>query len=436
MQEGVRERYGNIMSFFNNNNDDSDWRKKAYDGRFILFASFALMLFFFVAGNISLLQALMGFFFIAIVILIIPQKSENYPLVQNEKPDIEYLREQTLFDFAKIISDSCIILNEDTNVLFANKSAKEQFSGLIMGKPLGFALRNPDLHLATKQVLKTGKPEKITIHQTITPEKWFEISIALFKPKGRKKISNKKIVLIMHDLTKQQRSQKIRSDFIANVSHELRTPLTSIIGFVETLQGSAANDIKAQKKFLGIMGKQAKRMSKLIDDLLSLSHIELSEHVKPKDKVDLVAIISNVVEGLQNQAREAGLNVKTYLPAKPAIIKGDENELVEVFENLIDNAVKYGEGSKTIKVKLAKISEKAGFDYQVNIIDYGVGISSKHLPRLTERFYRVNAETSRKKKGTGLGLAIVKHILNRHEAKMTINSKINEGTNVELLFKK
>ena len=177
-------------------------------------------------------------------------------------------------------------------------------------------------------------------------------------------------------------------------------------------------------------------MSKLIDDLLSLSHIELSEHDRPVEKVNLNQTIISVIEELQNQAKEAGLKIKLHMPNEPIIIIGDQDELFETFENIIDNAIKYGEGSDIIEVKLALANNNDEFDYQVNIIDYGVGISSKHLPRLTERFYRVDAQKSRKKKGTGLGLAIVKHILNRHSAKMNISSKLGKGTNVEILFKK
>ncbi len=239
----------------------------------------------------------------------------------------------------------------------------------------------------------------------------------------------------MHDITAQKRAEKMRSDFIANASHELRTPLSSIMGFIETLQGPAAKDEKARKKFLKIMHAQAQRMSKLIDDLLSLSHIELKEHVKPSDDIDLSQIILSVCESLQNQAKEAGLKIELNILPSPTFIKADKNELFELLENIIDNAIKYGVRGEKIEVILQKSKEK-DFAYQLNIIDYGIGVSKKDLPRLTERFYRVDADISRQKKGTGLGLAIVKHILNRHEAKLNINSELGIGTNVEILFKK
>jgi two-component system phosphate regulon sensor histidine kinase PhoR len=180
------------------------------------------------------------------------------------------------------------------------------------------------------------------------------------------------------------------------------------------------------------MRQQAGRMSNLIDDLLSLSRIEMRQHMRPTGEVDLSALLREVSEGLETQAREAG--VKIAVSGDEAIVTGDRSELYEVFENLVDNAIKYGgDGGR---VDLAVSPGRSGYDYAVTVTDHGVGIEAQHVPRLTERFYRVDAESSRKKKGTGLGLAIVKHIVHRHRGLLTIKSKPGEGTRVEVLLSK
>ena len=426
------------MAILNNNSNKNkpSWKNRIHQGRFALLASFAIIAFFIILKDISILQGLLGFGFIALTILIIPQKSDNALALNEEKPDIDKIREQAIFDFGNILSDPFIILDEKANIIFANDLAKNEFSELTIGNPISFYLRNPDLIVALEKLMRSGQAQNIEMHQSVPNEKYFEISIAFFKDRKNPSSSPVKIMLILHDVSKQRRSDSMRSDFIANASHELRTPLTSLIGFIETLQGSGANDKAVREKFLKIMENQAERMSKLIDDLLSLSRIEQSQHVKPSEQVDVNRIISDVLETLQNQAKAAGLKIILDIKTQPAIITGDEDELFEAFENLIDNAIKYGEGAEHIEVKLAQINDNPDFDYRLNIIDFGQGIGAKHLPRLTERFYRVNAQNSKKKKGTGLGLSIVKHILNRHGATMNISSKKGKGTNVEVLLKK
>ena len=179
---------------------------------------------------------------------------------------------------------------------------------------------------------------------------------------------------------------------------------------------------------------QAVRMSKLIDDLLSLSRIEMRQHLRPTATLDLAALLREVKEGLQTQAGEAGIAIEMVLPAEPAIVTGDRDELYEVFENVFDNAIKYGADGGRVDIDLAPVANRPGYDFAVTVADYGAGIEAEHVPRLTERFYRVDAESSRRKKGTGLGLAIVKHILTRHRGALTIKSQPGQGTRVEVLL--
>jgi two-component system phosphate regulon sensor histidine kinase PhoR len=233
------------------------------------------------------------------------------------------------------------------------------------------------------------------------------------------------VLVTFHDLTPMRRVEEVRADFIANASHELRTPLAALSGFIETLQGPARDDPAAREKFLGIMQAQATRMARLIDDLLSLSRIELNAHVRPDRPLDLHAVVRQVVDGLQMLAHDRGVAIAVSAPAERITILGDRDELLRVFENLVENALKYAASGKRIDVDLTLVST-AG-EAQVAVRDYGPGIAPEHLPRLTERFYRVDVADSRAQGGTGLGLALVKHILNRHGGRLTIESVAGQG---------
>ncbi len=233
--------------------------------------------------------------------------------------------------------------------------------------------------------------------------------------------------MTFHDLTPLRRVEEMRADFVANASHELRTPLAALSGFIETLQGSARDDAKARERFLAIMQDQARRMARLIDDLLSLSRIELNAHRRPDTPVDLVPIIRQVVDGLETLARDRGVTVHIEA-VRTLTVPGDRDELVRVFENLVENALKYGAPGKRVDIMLTQAASAEGEpEAQVSVRDYGPGIAPEHLPRLTERFYRVDVRESRAQGGTGLGLALVKHILNRHRGRLSIDSMPGAG---------
>lgn len=223
----------------------------------------------------------------------------------------------------------------------------------------------------------------------------------------------------------------MRSDFVANASHELRTPLASLRGFIETLQGPARNDAKAHERFLAIMFDQATRMSRLVDDLLSLSRLELKSHIAPDQKVDLVPLLGHVRDSLLPLANDLDVAITLDMPQTRVEVTGDRDELVQVFENLMENACKYGQEGKRVDVTLSNVP---GQPVEVTVSDAGGGIPAEHVPRLTERFYRVNVENSRSKKGTGLGLAIVKHILTRHRARLIVKSEVGRGTDFTVRF--
>jgi two-component system, OmpR family, phosphate regulon sensor histidine kinase PhoR len=221
----------------------------------------------------------------------------------------------------------------------------------------------------------------------------------------------------------------MRVDFVANASHELRTPLASLLGFIETLQGPARGDAAARERFLEIMRAQAQRMTRLIEDLLSLSRIELRAHVPPEGPIDLKPVAAQMIDTMGPLAREHGVDIAFSAPEGRLMVVGDRDELLRVVENLIENAVKYGGTGKRIEVALARTepAHARAAEVELTVRDHGPGIAPEHLPRLTERFYRADVVESRQKGGTGLGLAIVKHIVARHRGRMTIESELGKG---------
>ncbi len=336
--------------------------------------------------------------------------------------------------FADALPEPCIILDRRSIIVHLNASARQHFSGISTGNPIAFTLRYPALLAALDSVRAAGAPASIELSQTVPTETWYRAHIAPLAPGDA--VNDGVLVITLTSLTEGKRLESLRTDFIANASHELRTPLTSLVGFIDTLLGPAANDRAARERFLGIMRGQAIRMSKLVDDLLSLSRIEMRQHVRPTTPVELGALVREVAEGLQKLASESELVLDLQLPDEPVIVAGDRDELYEVLENLIDNAIKYGADGKSVEVSLSTSPARQGYDAVIAVTDHGPGVAAEHVPRLTERFYRVDAESSRKKKGTGLGLAIVKHIVNRHHGLLLIRSQPGQGTRVEVFLRK
>jgi two-component system phosphate regulon sensor histidine kinase PhoR len=260
-------------------------------------------------------------------------------------------------------------------------------------------------------------------------DSWFE---AIVTPVGRSQGPQARalefVLVTFRDLTPLRRVEEMRADFVANASHELRTPLAALSGFIDTLQGPARDDPAAQKRFLPIMHAQATRMARLIDDLLSLSRIELNAHRQPDKRIDVVPLVRQVIDGLQTLARDRGVSVRVEAPAQPQLVLGDRDELIRVFENLVENALKYGAAGKRVDITVTRGDTPDGLpELRISVRDYGPGIAPEHLPRLTERFYRVDVAESREQGGTGLGLALVKHILNRHRGRLSIASTPGAG---------
>ncbi len=330
------------------------------------------------------------------------------------------------------IDDLILIVDKFKNIKFFNNSAKKKFGENNLNKHVATLLRVPDLLQNIDLVLL--KKETITMDLELSSPSFQFFKVHLFSGPTSYVDDPDSVVLFLKDLTDIIKAQRFKSDFVANVSHELKTPLVSIKGFLETISGHAKDDLEAQKKFIPIMLEQADRMESLIKDLLSLSRIELEEHIQPQDKVNLKEILSNVEDIHQKNLKsfEFKNNIKDDF-----FIKGDHEKLIEVFSNIIDNSIKYSEKNKKIEVNCGQGNGKViGDSYTVSIKDNGIGIPTEQLPRITERFFRVDAAKSKKVGGTGLGMAIVKHIVNQHRGELEIKSETQRGTEIKVHFSK
>lgn len=334
------------------------------------------------------------------------------------------------------MSDPCFVSGTKGQVVHANAAARSRFGRIDVGDPVSFKLRVPTFLEALERVNAGGPQELIGWSEKVPTERWFQAFLSPIRLDRMNRIETgirpDYTLILVRDLTEQNRLERMRADFVANASHELRTPLASLRGFIETLQGPAKDDAKAHEQFLALMHDQATRMKRLIDDLLSLSRIEMTSHLLPTERVELGGLVEQVRRGLGQQIKEAKIRLKVSIPDEHLIILGDHDELVQVAQNLIENAVKYAADGKQVDVRL--VLDKATGDVLLSVQDYGPGIAAEHVPRLTERFYRVDQEASRKAHGTGLGLAIVKHILTKHGTSLNVDSEPGVGSTFSVRF--
>ena len=326
-----------------------------------------------------------------------------------------------------------LIIGPDERITVANGHARSLLGQEIVGRHCITGLRQPNILDAIETVFRTKtKQESRYLGRDSGRDTTFRVNIAPIETgKGTS------VLITFEDLTDIEDAGKMRRDFVANVSHELKTPLTALMGFIETLRGPARNDPKAQDRFLSIMEQEATRMSQLVSDLLSLSKVEENERIRPVQPVHLDAILNSTILALAPVAEKAAVAVTTHFPPTVPLIPGDENQLRQVFRNLIENAIKYGARGGKIDVIIDEAQESAllrGQGITVRVRDYGEGIAAHHIARLTERFYRVDSHRSREVGGTGLGLAIVKHIISRHRGRLRINSVVNEGTEFAVIL--
>jgi two-component system phosphate regulon sensor histidine kinase PhoR len=380
-----------------------------------------------VFGALAAVPAVAAFVVIAAAIVLSGERAADAPVnvaIAGNRAAGEHL--PLLETILAGLPQPVIALDIQGEVLAANAPARALAPALHPGEPVSLALRVPEVLDAIRRAIASDVPQRVEFIERVPLERWHEAIVVPVVWRGPPLQPVTRLVLVtLDDLTPLRRVEEMRADFVANASHELRTPLAALSGFIETLQGQARDDPAARARFLSIMRAQATRMARLIDDLLSLSRIELNAHLRPNTRVELRGIIRQVVDGLQTLARDREMEIRVATSADQIDVLGDRDELLRVFENLIENALKYAASGKRVDITLSADSDRS--EARVSVRDYGPGIAPEHLPRLTERFYRVDVADSRAQGGTGLGLALVKHILNRHGGRLTIESVHGQG---------
>lgn len=326
-----------------------------------------------------------------------------------------------------------VLLTAQGQVWGFNALAKEFLGGLRPDQHISAAIRDPSLLEAVANISAASpNPQTVIFEDRVPVTRHIEATIAFIARHSETGRRGPAILLFLRDLTEQERLDRLRSDFITNASHELRTPLASLLGFIDTLQGAAKNDPAVQQKFLAIMGKQAERMARLIDNLLSLSRVEMRQHLRPRARVDLNDAILHVLATLEPLAAASGITMHFKERETAPVVLADRDELVQVFSNLVQNAIKYGHPGGNVWVAVTPASGVGG-RIAVTVRDDGPGIGAEHLPRLTERFYRANGNGG-EKGGTGLGLAIVKHVVARHRGDLKIVSESGKGATFTVIL--
>ena len=356
------------------------------------------------------------------------------------------LAQERLFrrDLVEALPEPAMYIDAQGKVEAANAAARKQFRFVVADPVLSAVVRRPELLDAVAAVRRGGGPQRFEFVERAETDRYYSCVAA---PLGTG------VLVSMHDLTDIKRAEFARVDFLANASHELRTPLTSLSGFIETLRGPARDDAEARERFLEIMQGQADRMRRLISDLLSLSRIELVEHRPPEGEADLADVVREVVDAMEPVAAERGVEVRVKGADKPVIVTGVRDELAQVVQNLVDNAVKYSNDKGVVEIDLvagmtrdgaaaragrqwedaghmsivASPAPARGMNASLRVTDSGPGIERQYLPRLSERFYRVDPGRGLRP-GTGLGLAIVKHVVQRHRGELLVESEPGRGS--------
>jgi len=382
---------------------------------------FLVTLALFLNSNITVeILFVINFFFIIIFFYKPISTTRSFQKNNTEISDDKLTKNDLQELFINQLEDTIIILNKFNIITYSNKAAVENFGLNLEGKHIGSEIRIPELLDAIDNNKIDKELKKIDIELKIPVFKFYKISIISIK--------SDHTLIVIRDFTEMRKSQNMRSDFIANASHELKTPLVSIKGFLETITDSAKNDLKSQKKFLEIMKSEANKMEILIEDLMLLSRIELQEHIRLKDKVDIKEVIENIILLNSKKINEKKLNVNLNIKEGERFVIGDKEKLSAVFLNLLDNAIKYSGNSKSIKIESAKNTSGLKNYSSISVIDEGFGIATEDIHRITERFFRTENAKKLKIEGTGLGLAITKHIINQHRGELKITSKVGKGS--------
>ena len=332
-------------------------------------------------------------------------------------------------DIADILAGlpfATLLIGFDERVQAANAAALTLFGQAIIGRHHGIALRQPEVLQAITNAL--SQRQSGTARQVLPGrghEIVYRVTVSAIAAGA---------LCLFQDVSDQEQSEQMRRDFVANVSHELRTPLTSVLGFIETLRGPARDDAAARDRFLCIMATEAERMNRLVADLLQLSRVEAQERQRPTAREDLARLVQTAVQNLRPLAAQVGVDLVLQGLDHPVPIQADADQMTQVVTNLVENAIKYGGSGKWVGITLTREDMPRGRSVRLEVADHGEGIDPVHLPRLAERFYRVDGHRSRDNGGTGLGLAIVKHIAQRHRGKLVVESELGQGTRFSIIL--
>jgi two-component system phosphate regulon sensor histidine kinase PhoR len=327
-----------------------------------------------------------------------------------------------------------VLIGPDERIVAMNGRAKDLFGTDGTGRHHVTVLRQPALLDAIEAALR-GKQTGQTRYLNPSEARDSAYRVVVAPVSGE---TGDGVLVSFEDVTDVERAGQIRRDFVANVSHELKTPLTALLGFIETLRGAARDDAEARDRFLGIMEREAERMNRLVADLLSLSRVESTERQRPTDRVRLDELVASTVSALRPMAVAAGVELRTEGETGPHLtVPGDPDQLTQVLANLVENGIKYGASGGVVTLHISSRERELAFRgpaVQIDVVDHGDGFDPIHIPRLTERFYRVDTHRSRAQGGTGLGLAIAKHIVNRHRGRFRIDSAPGEGARFTVLL--
>ena len=328
-----------------------------------------------------------------------------------------------------MLDDGLILTDLNGVILSVNPAAVRWFGENLTGQKIFDVINHPNVGDLFAKAANDAKRCEMRYEPSNIIQREFRMRL--------QRIGDQSVALLFLDMTLQRNLEKVRRDFVANVSHELRSPLTSLAGFIETMLSDEVPDPAMRKRFLNIMDEEAKRMTRLIDDLLSLSRVEVDEHIIPENRINLIELLHSVGDSMINRAMKKNMNIQiTQLDnvesrAVAPVIFGKHDEITEVFVNLLENAIKYGFDGSDVTLAITMVAQH---HVRIDVINFGEGIEERHLPRLTERFYRIDKARSRQIGGTGLGLAIVKHIVNRHRGSLSITSTLGEKTRFSVDF--
>ncbi len=363
---------------------------------------------------------------------IIPRADDKLALLSGLSTT--HLRDDVLPFAASLIDalpEPTILLAQDGTILTFNVKASDLFAAVKPGLHISSATRSPQVLDAVTDCGLQKAQQTVTFSERVPVERYMAATVSWI---GERSETPPRILVFLRDLTERRRVDQLRADFIANASHEIKTPLASLLGFIETLQGAARHDEAARDRFLPIMARQAQRMARLIDNLMSLSRVEMRAHLKPQGVIDISELVTQARDTLEPMASEANIDVQVHSEVEGATVLGDRDELTQVFINLLHNAIKYGRVGGRVALRLERQHSSRSAAIAISVEDDGPGIPAQHLPRLTERFYRVQGSSALEKGGTGLGLAIVKHVVNRHRGELRISSEVGAGSKFTVIL--